>query len=331
MLGRTRYLQASQRFLHSYKSQLVANNLNFQYHLKIGVCAIDQFRNFNTRMVYGKQEIKSAGCLIIGDEVLSGKIQDTNSHEFAKFCFKELSIPLTKIIVCSDDESDIIESLATLVSKCDMVITSGGIGPTHDDVTYDSIAKMYNLDCLLDDEITQRMHSLREDYLSTLSAPQLEAYYKMATIPKSEELVEKFYVDDSLWLPVVAVDKKVFVLPGVPQLFIRLLEKIKEIVHDRLIPFGLKRRFVKTTSKESELAPYLTKLQTTCDEKYGKGNIKLGSYPHLAWKMNTISIIGSKNIQDGDLELVVDSIIENIRNSSEIDENEETTMTTQDP
>ena len=51
--------------------------------------------------------IRSAGCLIIGDEILNGKILDTNSYNFARFCFKDLSIPLKRTIVCGDDEDDI--------------------------------------------------------------------------------------------------------------------------------------------------------------------------------------------------------------------------------
>lgn len=99
------------------------------------------FRNLN-RMA---SSIKSAGCLIIGDEVLNGKILDTNSFEFAKYCFKELSIPVKKTVVCGDDADDIIRSLKVLTDEnCDFIVTSGGIGSTHDDIN-GSVHRALNL------------------------------------------------------------------------------------------------------------------------------------------------------------------------------------------
>jgi molybdopterin biosynthesis enzyme len=73
--------------------------------------------------------IATAGCIIIGDEVLGGKTQDTNSNFFAKYCFKH-GIALKRIEVIPDDEADIIETVRRMSSNYDFVITSGGIGPT---------------------------------------------------------------------------------------------------------------------------------------------------------------------------------------------------------
>lgn len=76
-----------------------------------------------------KAMIHTAGCIIIGDEVLGGKTVDTNSAYFAKFCFK-LGIALKRIEVIGDDEEEIVEAVRRMSSNYDFVVTSGGIGPT---------------------------------------------------------------------------------------------------------------------------------------------------------------------------------------------------------
>lgn len=280
--------------------------------------------------------IRSAGCLIIGDEVLNGKILDTNSHYFAKYCFNNLSIPLKKTIVCGDEKEDIKQSLTTLMSDCDFIITSGGIGPTHDDITYESISETLNLPCELDQETVDRMQSLRNEYLSTISPRQLQAFYRMATFPvdKSGAIeIEKIFIDNSLWVPIVGVHKKVYILPGVPQLFKKLLDGLEPYIKPRIDKsLLLKRYYVKTSTKESDLAPYLTDLQNKCNDDFGASNVKLGSYPHFSWKTNTISIIGNEKVKDLDLRLLVSDIVDNIQGEAkEITKEEEELMTTTEP
>lgn len=259
--------------------------------------------------------IKSAGCLIIGDEVLNGKILDTNSHVFSKFCFNELKIPVKSTVVCGDDYRDIRLSLEFLLDRCDVVVTSGGIGPTHDDITYEAIAQTFGTTVEVDDETVARMKLLRAEYLEGLSSRKLEAYYRMATFPKAggDVLVEKMYTDESLWVPVVGINKKVYVLPGVPQLFEKLLFGMKPHlqlrVDDELV---LKRMYVKTEMKESDFAPFLSDLQHECDENYGEGTVKLGSYPHMNWKVNTVSIIGNEKIGEDELRALISRVEENV-------------------
>lgn len=86
-------------------------------------------------------------CLIIGDEVLNGKTKDTNSNFLAQFCFTA-GIDLKRIEVIADDEEEIIEAARRMSEKYDWVISSGGIGPTHDDITYQSMAKAFNAEPL---------------------------------------------------------------------------------------------------------------------------------------------------------------------------------------
>lgn len=278
--------------------------------------------------------ITSAGCLIIGDEVLNGKIRDSNSYHFARKCFNDLSIPLKKTIVCGDDETDIVESLLILTKLCDFVVTSGGIGPTHDDITYEALAAAYGLPVAKDEETVSRMHSIRDDYLKTLAPAQLTAFYRMATFPVANEStsVQKLFTDESLWVPIVGINHQVYVLPGVPQLFEKLLDALTAHIRPRVVSDNLHRFFVKTTSKESELAPYLKQLQANCNEKYGLGAVKLGSYPHMAWKINTISIIGLKDVDVPALRNLVAQVVGNIGGgATEIDAAEEERMSVLEP
>jgi molybdenum cofactor synthesis domain-containing protein len=95
--------------------------------------------------------------LIIGDEVLNGKTKDSNSNYFAKWCF-DRGIDVRRIEVIPDDEDDIVEAARRMTSKYDFVITSGGIGPTPDDITYQSIAKAFDGEPLeYHDETLRRM------------------------------------------------------------------------------------------------------------------------------------------------------------------------------
>ncbi|KAK6202854.1 MoaB/Mog domain-containing protein [Scheffersomyces amazonensis] len=285
--------------------------------------------------------ISSAGCLIIGDEVLNGKILDTNSFQFAKFCFNDLSIPLKRTIVCGDDKQDIFRSLKFLLEedKVDFIVSSGGLGSTHDDITYQVISEYYNLDYELDNEVVERMQSIRHEYLDKLSNDQLQAFYKMATLPKTSNgiNVEKIFTDESLWFPIIVIDYKLYILPGIPQLFERLIKSLQPILLPRIPNQDkslLKRYYIKTSSSESELAPYLTQLQINLDKKYGNGIIKLGSYPHMAWKLNTISIITTNNeLTKDDLnKTILNDIIENIGGNAQlIDQIEEDKLTNELP
>lgn len=281
------------------------------------------------------RQIRSAGCLIIGDEVLNGKILDTNLFEFAKYCFNELAIPLKKTIVCGDDKVDIIKSLQILRDeKCDFIVTSGGIGSTHDDITYESLAEAFHVPCALDEETVQKMNKLRGSYLQTLQKPQREAFYRMATIPQDSNDVSvlKLYTDQSLWVPIVGIDSQVYILPGVPQLFKQLLPGLGESVKSRVLAMNYRRCFVKTTSSESNLAPFLGELQRKCNAKYGTGKMKLGSYPHFSWKTVSISIIADESVSAEEHRLVVAEVIANIgEGAQEISEAEENFMSTQEP
>ncbi|ODV63622.1 flavin adenine dinucleotide pyrophosphatase, partial [Ascoidea rubescens DSM 1968] len=244
--------------------------------------------------------IKTAAALLIGDEILNGKITDTNSKFFAKYCFT-LGIELKKILVIGDDKEDIISSIKFLANKYDFIITSGGIGPTHDDITYLSIAEAFNCELKLDEYARDRMRHFRRNKNDNFSQEQIDAQLRMVILPQSNGKIDviNYYVCDDLWVPINAVNNQVFILPGVSQLFQKLLTNLKPYIIGRIDTSesaSFERFYVKTPKKESVMAPLLSKLQEQYDSKYGVGEIKIGSYPHMGLQINTVSIIGRKKL-----------------------------------
>lgn len=239
----------------------------------------------------------SAACMIIGDEVLNGKIIDTNSKFFAKYCWDH-GISLREIVTVGDDEAQIMEAVQNLTRKYQLVVTSGGIGPTHDDITYESIAKSFGLPVRLDTDLQKRMQKLSNPE-SRLNKRALDDFYRMATLPYGSK-VKNYYINDELWVPICSVDDKVYILPGVPQLFKRMIQEFTPTFKDI---YGLKedtrnyiRFFVKTSYSESQISYFLRKLQEEAAQV--SEDIKIGSYPHYGMGFNTISILGTKDNEE---------------------------------
>ncbi|KIM54517.1 hypothetical protein SCLCIDRAFT_136687 [Scleroderma citrinum Foug A] len=221
------------------------------------------------------QHIRTAAALIIGDEILNGKTLDRNSNYFAQYCF-ELGIDLKRIEVIPDDENDIIEASRRLVDKYDLVVTSGGIGPTHDDITYASIAKSFNRPLAYHTETLARMESIAKNRPSPAhqTEEQLTAQKRMALFPEGAEVL---FVAGDLWVPVVRVQGKLCIFPGIPSLFQKMLDGLKPYLP--LPPPDARPRRVQvfTSLPESSIAPYLTQLQARVSAE----RIRIGSYPVL--------------------------------------------------
>ncbi|KAK8231477.1 MoaB/Mog domain-containing protein [Phyllosticta capitalensis] len=247
----------------------------------------------------GKSMIHTAACLIIGDEVLGGKTVDTNSAYFAKFCFN-LGIALKRIEVIADDEDEIVEATRRMSKNYDFVVTSGGIGPTHDDITYQSIAKAFELPLVLHDEAFGRMkklskpHPSQPDFSWDKPSAALTAKKRMVELPydankpDSEQVV---FVDDKLWVPIAVINGNVHILPGVPRLFERLLEGLKPRLLPRLTDpegKGVYRLTFSTPMAESAIAGYLSELAGKVSAK----GVKVGSYPRWGKFHNTVTLVG---------------------------------------
>ncbi|KAF9773599.1 hypothetical protein IL306_008554 [Fusarium sp. DS 682] len=243
--------------------------------------------------------ISTAACLIIGDEVLGGKTVDTNSAYFAKWCFN-LGINLKRIEVVEDDEGEIVEAVQRMSDRYDFVVTSGGIGPTHDDITYPSIAKAFNLSLKLHQETFEKMKQMSKSHPNQpkfdwdVDSPARRAKLRMAELPIDESRDIKkqaLFPQEDLWVPVSVVNGNIHILPGVPKLFQRLLEGLKPHILPRLTDpegKGTHRVLFSTPLPESGVADYLTTLAA----KVGPKGVKVGSYPRWGKKNNTVTLVG---------------------------------------
>ncbi|KAI4134983.1 MAG: hypothetical protein LQ347_001068 [Umbilicaria vellea] len=240
-----------------------------------------------------KRMIHTAGCIIIGDEVLGGKTVDTNSAYLAKFCFS-LGMNLKRIEVIADDEEEIIEAARRMSDNYDFVVTSGGIGPTS------SIAKAFNLKLKLHDDALRRMkmlskpHPSQPNFSYDVPSPALEAKLRMIRLPIDEsrdESSQVLFVSEDLWVPLCVVNGNIHILPGVPRLFEKMLDGVKPLLVPRLSDpegKGIYRVLVSTPMAESAVAAYLTELAAKAEPR----GVKVGSYPRWGKGRNTVTLVG---------------------------------------
>jgi molybdenum cofactor synthesis domain-containing protein len=149
---------------------------------------------------------RTAAALVIGNEILSGKIVDTNTTFLARGLF-ELGIELRRVVVCPDEVDTISRELSALRSGHDLVFTSGGVGPTHDDVTIEGVAASFDRPVVQSDAVAKMIRHYYGDRAN-------EAHLRMANMPEGAEMIRS---SDAPW-PTVVIEN-VFVLPGVPEIF----------------------------------------------------------------------------------------------------------------
>lgn len=207
-----------------------------------------------------KKEKYSAAILVIGDEILSGRTQDTNSNYIAKE-MEMIGINTTQIRVIPDEKNIIIESVNELRAKNDYLFTTGGIGPTHDDITADSIAEAFKVDL----EVNNEAYDVLEKYYKKIGSEFNEVRQRMARIPKGATLIE-----NSISAAPGFKIENVFVFAGIPKIMKSMLEdSIKHLNKGKLIH----TISIKVDAVEGDIAPVLKSLN---DENE---NIKIGSYP----------------------------------------------------
>lgn len=175
-----------------------------------------------------RSEAPTAAVLVIGDEVLSGRTQDSNSHTLARF-LTALGIDLMEVRVVGDRTDQIVEALDALRQAYDHVFTTGGIGPTHDDITADAVAMAFGVAL---EEQAEALSILERRYGDTLNA----ARRRMARIPRGGRLIANPVTD----APGFQIGN-VFVLAGVPKIMTAMLDdvvprlKTGSVVHSRTL------------------------------------------------------------------------------------------------
>ncbi|MBV8760720.1 MAG: competence/damage-inducible protein A [Deltaproteobacteria bacterium] len=214
----------------------------------------------------------TAGIVIIGDEILSGKFVEENAA-FLIGELRALGVELRRIAVIPDDVDDIAATVTDASRRFDHVFTSGGVGPTHDDVTMAAIAKGFGTTVTRHPDLEAKVRGYWKDQLA-------DANLRLADVPAGAELVYPggrsesgplhSRGKDQIW-PVVAY-RNVYILPGVPTLFRRKFVDIRD--RFRAQPVTAARLYIDI--EEGELAPLLDAVVAAHPV------VRIGSYPRFS-------------------------------------------------
>jgi molybdenum cofactor synthesis domain-containing protein len=200
----------------------------------------------------------TAAVVVIGNEILSGKVVDTNSP-FAAQELRALGVALKRIVTVADDLDDIGREVRSCAAAYDVVFTSGGVGPTHDDITMEGIARGLERRVVTHPEIESKLRVFYGDKIN-------RARLKMAEVPEGAELI----TDVSLNFPTIKVDN-IYILPGIPEIFRQKFESLKP--RFQATPYCLK--VVYTGVGEGTIAEFLD------DTLREFPDLLLGSYPRI--------------------------------------------------
>ena len=223
-----------------------------------------------------KQNTKfSAAILIIGNEILSGRTQDTNTSTIAQW-LNSIGVKVNEVRVIPDIENTIIETVNHLRKVHNYVFTSGGIGPTHDDITAQSISKAFNLEY----EIHREAFKILEAYYK--DGEFNEGRQKMVWMPRNANLI----LNPTSGAPGFNIEN-VFCLPGVPSILKSMLGGLKNKIvgGDPILSHTISLKTV-----ESEIANSLTNVQDN------NKDVEIGSYPFFqAGKLGVSIVIRSED------------------------------------
>ena len=201
---------------------------------------------------------RTAGIVIIGNEILSGKVTDTNSPFLARE-LRKLGVTLERITTIPDDVATIAATVREFSGRYEVVFTSGGVGPTHDDVTMEGVARAFGRRVVRHPELDKRLR----EYLGQNAN---EARMRMADVPDGAELI----VDQRLGFPTIKCEN-VYILPGIPE----ILEQKFVALKDRFAASPYHLRVVFTRDGEGSIAEHLNATVAKFP------NLLLGSYPKL--------------------------------------------------
>jgi FAD synthetase len=201
---------------------------------------------------------RTAGVVVIGNEILSGKVTDTNSPFLAQE-LRKLGVSLRRIVTIPDELDIIASTVREFHETFDHVFTSGGVGPTHDDVTIEGIARGLGRRVIRDPDMESNIRQFVQGELNA-------AHLKMAEVPEGAELLN----DENLRFPTIRVEN-IYILPGIPEILRKKFEGLRPLFADE--PYHL--RVIYTRFSESMIAESLN--QTVVEFP----DLLLGSYPKI--------------------------------------------------
>ena len=230
----------------------------------------------------------NAAILIIGNEILSGRTQDTNTGTIALW-LNSIGVKVEEVRVIPDIEKTIIDTVNKLRKSYNYIFTTGGIGPTHDDITAESISKAFDLKY----EIHKEAFKILESYYKP--GEFNEGRQKMVWMPKNANLI----LNPTSGAPGFSVEN-VFCLPGVPSILKSMIGGLKnEIVGgEPILSHTISLRTV-----ESEIASSLTEIQNNNKE------VEIGSYPFFQAGKLGVSIV-MRSIDQSKIDFCSSKILE---------------------
>ncbi len=223
-------------------------------------------------------KVVTAALLVIGDEILSGRTKDKNIGYTADF-LTAIGIDLKEVRVVSDDESAIVSALNALRQAYDYVFTTGGIGPTHDDITADCVAKAFGVPLDLNLEVV----AILKERLVKMGGELNEARLRMARIPRGAALVaNKVSGAPGFWIG------NVITMAGIPAVMQAMLD---EVVPKLKTGTKLLSVSIRADAKEGDVGSELGAIAKAHPEAI------IGSYPFFDEKMgpNTNIVVRSRD------------------------------------
>jgi molybdenum cofactor synthesis domain-containing protein len=200
---------------------------------------------------------RTAAALVIGNELLSGKIQDQNILVLAR-TLRAAGVQLRRVVMVLDEIDTIAAEVRALSASHDALFTSGGVGPTHDDVTIEAVARAFGVEVIRSPEIEETLRGYYGDRIT-------EGHLAMAKVPAGARLAR----GSKLAWPAI-VKRNVWILPGVPQIFAMKMPLVAE-------ELGTGRGFVSlsvcTTIDEGNLKDHLDRVVAAHPQ------VDVGSYP----------------------------------------------------
>ncbi len=202
----------------------------------------------------------TAGILVIGEEILSAKVDEQNARYLVSE-LRKLGVAVRRIEVIPDDVDEIAASTVSMSNRFDHVFTSGGVGPTHDDVTVQGVAKAFGQRLVRNPELEAKIRGIMGDKLH-------ERDLRMADIPEGAVLV--YGAQGNRRWPVVSVNN-VYLFPGVPEIFRSKFEMIRE----RFRAGPIHGRAIYCSECEGAIAGTLDAAVAACPQVF------IGSYPRM--------------------------------------------------
>ena len=215
-----------------------------------------------------------ASLLIIGDEILSGRTAEKNLNRLARFLGAH-GIALTESRIVGDRHQAIITATRALIEEYDVVFTCGGIGPTHDDITTESLAEALEVAVIRHPEADK----ILRDYYAERNLDYNSARQKMANVPKGAELIAN---------PISSAPGyrigNLYALAGVPAIFAAMLEELAPT-----LPQGARTHqiSIRTAIGEGTLASGLLAIEQN------HPNTSIGSYPHFSAQNSGVAVVVS--------------------------------------